>query len=170
MDARTPVRSLRERLERLLFAGLKPGMRSSEIRQPTAKDYLLRAVAVVAAIAALAALYYGVAAAGRSARQESGQLPAGDIGQRAPGDVEVVDLSMNLNSEPKSITGTVKNDSERNFRRVEVTFALTDDNGSAIGVETVSVADVKAKTSVPFRASIITKGASYYVIRDIAVF
>jgi hypothetical protein len=93
-----------------------------------------------------------------------------DIGKIAQAEIEIVDLSMDMWGQPKWIDGKVKNNSDRNYSRVEVTFDLMDGHGSALGAEKVSVNNVGAKSSVAFRATIRNASAANYLIRDIQVF
>jgi hypothetical protein len=171
METRPPATSFREKLEALMFAGLKPGMRSSQIQQLSWKNYLRRAIFAAAGVAVIGCAFYWVAVARRPDFERAWErFTGGEVGAIAASDVEVIDLSMNMDAEPKVIAGKVRNNSEKSYSRIDVTFALTDAMGSAVGAEKVSVSNVGAKSAVPFRATIATRDAAYYVVRDIQPF
>jgi hypothetical protein len=157
-----------EKLDALIYSGLKPGMRSSELKQATARRRLFQAAGAILLVG-LAALFYWILGKKRRARELS--LTGSPASVLTPGaassHLEVIDLAMAPGAEPRVITGKVKNNSGWNFSRVEVNLGLADINGSTLGVASATLPDVKSGSTVPFQVTVTLKNAALYFVRDV---
>lgn len=86
-----------------------------------------------------------------------------------PTDVEVVDIRIAKDNRPPSVTGIVRNNTNRNVNSAEVTYFLADRDGSLLGVETTGVANLKPHASVAFRETLKSEKAQYVLVRDVHV-
>jgi hypothetical protein len=160
---------LREKLDALVYSGLEPGMRSSHLKRLTWKRKLLRGAAAAAVAAAVAGGFYWLAVAGRPdfARAWVQFTGAEGVGKVPPGALKVVDLAMNRSATATTISGAVANDSETDYRRVEINLSLTDDSGSITRYVSVAVPDVKARSKTPFVTNVEGAGVEYYIVQEI---
>jgi hypothetical protein len=161
--------ALISRIQNLAYAGLKPGMRPSDMQPLTAKQKAMRFGALCAVAIILAGGVYWIAGI-RGRNAEAGFSVENLTGVVSPRDVELTGLAIDFDAKPVVISGYVKNASERSYSRVEITFTLTDANGSQIGAHTVTVPGVAAKATVPFRAAIEIPNVAYYVVRDVIAY
>jgi hypothetical protein len=81
-------------------------------------------------------------------------------------DLQIVEVSVDKNSNPQAITGTLKNNTGRFYTSAELTFDLTDEGGSAIGGASVTLQKLEPHSSTPFRFPIPQHNAAFVLVRD----
>ncbi len=81
-------------------------------------------------------------------------------------DVQVAEVFIDRSSTPHRIAGTLQNVSERQFSNVELTFDLTDQNGSQVGGARTTVADVAPRAIKSFSFPIPQRNAAFVLVRE----
>lgn len=163
---------LGSKLQSLAYSGLKTDMRSSELKVSNWKHRLLRGTLALTVAAAVAGGFYWFVATQQPdfARAWGGFQGSDATGTIRPAGVDLIDLDMDVAGQPKRIRGKVRNASDRAYERVEVTFALTNANGSQLDAKTVSVQGIAAKSATPFEVSVANNDVAYYMVRDVVAF
>jgi hypothetical protein len=200
------ARSLRERIESVVFAGLKPGTPRAESkrmswlgplrgpierflsggpapsdplylssRTPKQRFLLALKVAVPFALAGGIVLW-----AFRSdifpKNQPKLDLSPAELAAKFMPDVDKIRIVTNHDVEVPAVgvdraghalTGTVKNNTPRTLRAVEVTFDVTDENGSKLGAAKATFASLAPRSESEFRLPIQQAGAAIAVVREI---
>jgi hypothetical protein len=67
---------------------------------------------------------------------------------------------------PHRISGTLQNVSEKRFSNVELTFDLTDENGSQVGGARTVVADIGPHATKNFSFTIPQRNAAFVLVRE----
>ncbi len=81
-------------------------------------------------------------------------------------DVQVGEVSIDRSSTPHRISGTLRNTSEKRFSNVELTFDVTDENGSQVGGARTVVADVGPHATKSFSFAIPQRNAAFVLVRE----
>jgi hypothetical protein len=81
-------------------------------------------------------------------------------------DLQILEVSVDKTANPHAIAGTLKNNTGRFFSSAELTFDLTDEDGSAIGGASVNVQKIAPHSSSPFRFPIPQRNAAFVLVRD----
>ncbi len=202
------ARSLREVIESVVFAGLKPGAPATQSKRmrwlgplrepierfltggPTPSDPLYlssrtpkQRVVFTLKVAAPFLLLGGITLwAFRSSvfRKDQPKLdmsPA-EIAAKFMPDVDKIKITTNrdvevpavgVDSRGPALVGTVKNNTARVLQSVEVTFDVTDANGSKVGAFKAQFHDLKAQSLTDFRVPIPPANAAIAVVREIAI-
>lgn len=81
-------------------------------------------------------------------------------------DVQVSEVFVDRNSSPNRVSGTVQNATGKRFGVVELTFDLTDQDGSQVGGAKFSVADLAPRASKAFSFPIPQRNAAFVLVRE----
>jgi hypothetical protein len=81
-------------------------------------------------------------------------------------DLEVVNIRISRDSHPPTVTGTIRNRTDRKVDFAEVSYYLADAAGSMMGTDSTVVANVEPYGSVAFRAPLKMAKAEYVMVRD----
>ncbi len=81
-------------------------------------------------------------------------------------DVQVGEVSVDRASTPHRISGTLQNVSEKRFSNVELTFDLTDENGSQVGGARTVVPDIGPHATKSFNFAIPQRNAAFVLVRE----
>jgi hypothetical protein len=81
-------------------------------------------------------------------------------------DLQILEVSVDKTSSPHTLTGVLKNNTGRYYSVAELTFDLTDEQGSAVGGASVKVQKVEPHSATPFRFPIPQRNAEFVLVRD----
>jgi hypothetical protein len=81
-------------------------------------------------------------------------------------DVQVGEVSVDRTSTPNRISGTLQNVSEKRFSNVELTFDLTDQDGSQVGGARTVVPDIGPHATKNFSFAIPQHNAKFVLVRE----
>jgi hypothetical protein len=81
-------------------------------------------------------------------------------------DVDVQDVHL-LHAGPTRLAGLALNQTDHVIGKVEIVFELTDKNGSRQGAVSTQLANLPAKSSVPFQFAIDQQMASFALVREV---
>ena len=192
---------LRERVERMVFAGLKPDAPSPgaakksrlESLMESAEDLASRGLqpgekpsgpmtrrkkaGIVFALLATGGFIYFLVTVLRhpAERGESTAAPPSAPTQiLAPGvqieknqDLEVVKMEFHKDSDPMTITGTLRNRTDKTFARCEVSFDVTTKKGEQLGGASTLVSNLGPHAEAQFRIEIPQKNAGFVLVREL---
>jgi hypothetical protein len=82
-------------------------------------------------------------------------------------DLEVVEMEFNKASDPKVITGTLRNRTDRAFARCQVSFHVTTQDGAQLGAVETTLQNVAPHASVRFRIFVPQKDAGFTMVREL---
>jgi hypothetical protein len=82
-------------------------------------------------------------------------------------DLEVVEIDFNRTADPKVITGTLRNRTNRGFSRCEISFHVTTKEGTQLGAVDTTVQNVPPWGSVKFRILVPEKDAAFTMVREL---
>lgn len=82
------------------------------------------------------------------------------------GDLELMEVFIDRSTTPHHVAGTLKNISSRHFGIVEISFDLTDANGSQIGGAKTLVADMGPGRAKQFSFPIPQRNAAFVLVRE----
>jgi len=91
-----------------------------------------------------------------------------DVSVYSNKDIDVMDVNVRQ-SEGGSISGTLRNNSDRPLDGIEVIFDLTNAMGSRRGAVSCKVAHIDAKGRARFETAIAQKDAAFAIVREIRV-
>src|SRR5438477_8258620 len=132
-----PFQRLRVSFERLAFAGLKPDEKA--LRGPMTLGQKLGIFAAILLVGIF--VYVLVAVLRHPAEQAESSAPSAlpveivpkDFKVAKNQDLEVVEIEFNKNKEPKEITGTLRNLTDRTFAKCEISFDVSTRGGEQLG-------------------------------------
>ena len=81
-------------------------------------------------------------------------------------DVQVAEVFVDRNSNPHRISGTLQNVSEKRFGNVELSFDLTDQDGSQVGGASTVVPDIGPHAMKKFSFAIPQRNAAFVLVRE----
>lgn len=81
-------------------------------------------------------------------------------------DVQVAEVFIDRASNPHRISGTLQNVSEKRFGSVELSFDLTDQDGSQVGGASTVVPDVAPRAIKSFSFPIPQRNAAFVLVRE----
>ena len=81
-------------------------------------------------------------------------------------DLQVVEVSVDRSATPHVVAGTLKNNTGRFYSAAELSFDLTDEDGSAIGGVSTKVLKIEPRSSTGFRFPIPQRNAAFVLVRD----
>jgi hypothetical protein len=81
-------------------------------------------------------------------------------------DLQIVEVAVDKSTTPNSVTGTLKNNTGRFYSAAELTFDLTDEEGSAVGGVSTKVLKVEPHSVTSFRFSIPQRNAAFVLVRE----
>jgi hypothetical protein len=93
---------------------------------------------------------------------------AKDIKIETNRDVEVVEVRVERAPELK-LTGSLRNNSARNFAAVDVVFNLTDSTGSEVGAVNGHIENLAPKSVKAFQIPIPQRNASFAMVREVGI-
>jgi hypothetical protein len=166
-----PFQRLRASLEPLIFAGLKPG--EKPLRGPMTLGQKLGIVAGILLVGVF--VYVLVSVLRHPAEQAESTAPAPPPVEIVPKDfkvdknkdLEVVEINFDKNKEPKEITGTLRNLTDRSFAKCEISFDVTTRQGEQLGGVTTTVNRLAPHGSVKFRILVPQKEAGFAMVREL---
>ena len=82
-------------------------------------------------------------------------------------DLEIVEIDFNKTSDPKIITGTLRNRTDRTFARCEISFHVTTKEGGQLGAVDTILENVGPHASVRFRIPVPQKDAAFTMVREL---
>lgn len=82
-------------------------------------------------------------------------------------DLEVVAIEFNKNSNPKEITGILRNLTDRHFATCEVSFDVTTAAGGQLGGVATTVHNVPPRGTARFRILVPQKDAGFAMVREL---
>lgn len=82
-------------------------------------------------------------------------------------DLEVVEINFDKNKEPKEITGTLRNLTDRTFAKCEISFDVTTRGGEQLGGVTTTVNGLEPHGSARFRIPVPQKEAGFAMVREL---
>jgi len=82
-------------------------------------------------------------------------------------DLEVVEIEFNKSQEPKVITGTLRNRTDRTLARCEISFHVTTKTGGQIGAVDTTVYNLPPHGSAKFRIVVPQKDAEFTMVREL---
>ena len=82
-------------------------------------------------------------------------------------DLEVVEIEFNKTVEPKVITGTLRNRTERTFSRCEISFHVTTKAGTQLRAVDTTVENVPPHGDVRFKILVPDKDAAFTMVREL---
>ncbi len=201
-------RSIRELVESIVFAGLKPGAPSTEskhmrwlgpLRKPvegflsggpapsdplylskrTPRQKILFALKVAAPLVVLGGMALFAFRSSVVRRNEPKlDLSPAEVAAKFMPDVDRIKIVTNHDVEISSVgvdprgpalTGSVKNNTARTLRSVEVIFDVTDANGSKLGGVKADFESLAPHSQSDFRVPIQPTNAAIAVVRDIQI-
>jgi hypothetical protein len=82
-------------------------------------------------------------------------------------DLEVVEMDFKKDKEPKEITGTLHNLTDRTFEKCEVSFDITTKTGEQLGAASTTVNHLEPHASMKFRIPVLQKEAGFAMVREL---
>jgi hypothetical protein len=166
-----PFARLRAFLERVVFAGLKPDVSAGPGPVSLGQKLLLATGIILLGVFVFVLVQF----LRKPAQQNEAQGPPPPPVQIVPPglqieknkDLEVVEIEFNKNREPKFITGTLRNRTDRAFSRCEISFHVTARSGSQLGAVDTTVQNVPPHGSVRFRIPVPQKDAEFTMVREL---
>jgi hypothetical protein len=191
---------LKESVERLIFAGLKPdaeveAAKKSKIKSlmQSAEDLASRGmqpdkkplpgpmtlghkITIVAGVLLVGVFVYLLVSVLRHpAEQAESTAPAPPPVEIVPKgfkvdknkDLEVVEMVFKKDKEPKEITGTLHNLTDRPFDKCEISFDITTKAGEQLGGASTTVNHLEPHGSAKFRIPVLQKDAGFAMVREL---
>lgn len=81
--------------------------------------------------------------------------------------LEVVNIRIARDARPPVVTGTVRNNSDHQVASAQVSYYLANTQGSLVGTDTTSVANLEPHGSVSFRMPLKIAEAEYVMVRNV---
>jgi hypothetical protein len=177
-DAPAPVAARKSRIESLMESAedlASRGMESTGKPLPGPMTWRQKAGIVFALLATGVFIYFLVSTLQRPAeRAESKAAPPAPLQIIAPGvqieknkDLEVVQMEFHKNSDPKSITGTLRNRTGKTFARCEVSFDVSNKEGAQLGGASTRISNLGPHAEVRFRIEVPQKDAGFVLVREL---
>ncbi len=91
-----------------------------------------------------------------------------DLGIDSQRDLEIQDVHI-VRGGSVSLAGSALNNSGHVIRQADIVFDLADKNGSRQGAVTTHLANLAAKSTVPFQFAIEQKAAAFALVREIHI-
>jgi hypothetical protein len=82
-------------------------------------------------------------------------------------DLEVIEVRIDNQSNPPVVTGVLRNRSSKMFTSAEISFDLTDDDGSQVGASEMTLHNVMPNASTPFRIALGQRNTAFVVVRNL---
>jgi hypothetical protein len=92
--------------------------------------------------------------------------PAPDL-KPVPADLEVLNIRIAGDEHPPVVAGAVRNNTSRTIASAEVSYYLTDGNGSVLASESTHVENVEPHGTISFRTPLKAANAEYVLVRDV---
>jgi len=163
--------SLRDRFERLAFAGLKTD--ESPLPGPmTLRRRIVIGVAALAAVGVVIALV--IVLQKPSGKIETAAANAPPLQIVKPGVIveknrylSVEEMDFNKVSEPKEITGILRNLTNKHYDSCDVSFDVTTKTGGQLGAVATTVHDLAPHGTAQFRIVVRQKEAAFAMVREL---
>lgn len=81
-------------------------------------------------------------------------------------DLQILEVTVDKSSNPNAVTGKLKNNTGRFYTAAELSFDLTDEDGSAIGGVSTRLPNVEPHSTTPFRFQIPQANAVFVLVRE----
>ena len=81
-------------------------------------------------------------------------------------DLQIVEVAVDKSTTPNTVTGTLKNNTGQFYSAAELTFDLTDEEGSAVGGVSTKVLKIDPRSTTPFRFPIAQRNAAFVLVRE----
>jgi len=172
-------KSFREKIEALVFAGLKPG--AAAFQPNRTWQQRVRLGLVIALPCLLVAALIGVAMMGLVKKRDvaaAEMTPAQIAAKMLPADLdqhinlkvdralEVPEVRVEHNGSAE-LVGTVRNRTDKSFAHAEVIFDLADATGSRLGAASLELEHIEPRQTMPFRVSVVQSSAAVAIVRDV---
>jgi len=163
--------SFKRFVERLIFAGLKP----DEPAMPGPTSWSKR-IGIVAGLLGIGVSVWVLVLVLLHPAQQAEKVEAPpplleivpkDFQVEKNKELEVVAIEFRQNKEPKEITGTLRNLTDRTFAKCEVSFNVTTSNGGELGGAVGTVTGLKPHGSAHFRIPVPYKNAALVMVREL---
>jgi hypothetical protein len=168
---KSKIEALMESAEDLASRGLKP-----EEKPLPGPITLTRKIGTVAGILMIGlCVYFLVTVLRKPAEQgESNAPPPPQVEIIPKGfkvdankDLEVVEMEFNKSKDPKEITGTLHNLTDRTFARCEISFSVTTKTGAQLGGAATTVTGLKPHGSAQFKVLVPYAEARFAIVREL---
>ena len=157
--------------ERLIFAGLKPGQRG--LPGPASWGKRLGIAVGILLIGAFVFVLVNVLThPAEQAEETAAAPPPVEIVPKgftvdANKDLEVIAIEFNKSKNPKEITGTLRNRTDRSFAKCEISFSVTTSDGGQLGGVATTVKAIRPHGSTRFRIPVGYPEASFVMVREL---
>ena len=170
---KSKIATLVESAEELASRGLKP--EEKKLPGPMTLGQKLGMVAGILLVCVF--VYVLVIVLGHHAEQAESKAPPPPPVEIVPKgfkvdknkDLEVMEMNFNKTSEPKEITGTLRNATDHAIASCEVRFDVTTKTGAQLGSVSTTLHGLEARGTAKFRIPVPYKEAGFAMVRDLRV-